>query len=63
MGFYHPRRLPHGECGVWGSAPGDESSDTFNSAHVGHIYDKVPTNSADEPKKRAAPALERSVML
>ena len=22
MGFCHPRRLPHGECGVWGSAPG-----------------------------------------
>lgn len=21
-GFYHPRRLPHGECGVWGRAPG-----------------------------------------
>lgn len=20
--FFHPRRLPHGECGVWGSAPG-----------------------------------------
>jgi len=22
MGVLHPRRLPHGECGVWGSAPG-----------------------------------------
>ena len=21
-GVLHPRRLPHGECGVWGSAPG-----------------------------------------
>lgn len=21
-GFYHPRRLPHGECGVWGGASG-----------------------------------------
>ena len=20
--FFHPRRLPHGECGDWGSAPG-----------------------------------------
>ena len=20
-GVYHPRRLPHGECGVWGRAP------------------------------------------
>jgi hypothetical protein len=19
---FHPRRLPHGECGVWGNAPG-----------------------------------------
>ena len=22
MGVLHPRRLPHGECGVWGRAPG-----------------------------------------
>ena len=49
MGFYHPRRLPHGECGVWGSAPRDQRSDTFNSGDVGRNYDKLPTNSADEP--------------
>ena len=50
---YHRRRLPHGECGVWGRAPEDESYDTFNSADFGHNYDKIPTNSADEPLKES----------
>ena len=46
MGFNHPRRLPRGECGVWGRAP--RCSNSHRTFLPPIIYrDHHPINSSD----------------
>ena len=54
--FFHPRRLPHGECGVWGSAPGVTATAPPDARNMSK-YPRIPLTNHFYLPMRAAEAM------
>lgn len=52
--FFHPRRLPHGECGVWGSAPGVTATAPPDARNMSK-YPRIPLTNQKKGATRSWP--------